>query len=134
MSVPEASTREPPVARLAIASLACALVATGWLVAYLPRPAPLAVPLAFLASAVALLVGALAVLARAESLSWRQLVVVARYSALGTLVVAGIAEFVFLYDGTRGRVLALMSAVLLLAALDVPVIFGFSVAKNAASA
>jgi hypothetical protein len=45
------------------------------------------------------------------------------------VVIAGILEYVFLYDHTPGRELALFSAMLLLFALDVPLMLSYSVAR-----
>ena len=51
------------------------------------------------------------------------------WALLAYLVIAGILEFVFVYDRTPGRQLALFTVLLSLFATDVPVLLAFSVAR-----
>lgn len=47
------------------------------------------------------------------------------------LVIAGMLEFVFVLDHTPGRLLVLLTLMLLVFAIDVPLLLGFSVARYA---
>jgi hypothetical protein len=45
------------------------------------------------------------------------------------VIIAGMLEFTFIYDGTRGGLLAVMTMSLLLFTLNVPVLLAFTVAR-----
>jgi len=51
------------------------------------------------------------------------------WALLAYVVIAGILEYVFIYDHTPARELALFSGMLVLFALDVPLMLSYSVAR-----
>ena len=61
--------------------------------------------------------------------AWHTFFVVAKWALLAYAVIAGILEYVFVYDGTRGGMLVLLTLSLFIFAVDIPVLFGFSVAR-----
>ena len=121
--------RLPPVTELGAASLACVVVAVVFTVSYLPKHAPLAVPAAFLAAAVALLALNAALLARVRPFAWWRFFQVGRWALLAYATIAGTLEYTFVYDHTRGTLLALMTAMLAVVAVDVPLLLAFTVAR-----
>jgi hypothetical protein len=106
--------RTPP--GTALASLACAAAGVIVVASYVPRRAPLPAPLVLV-----VLAGVFCAAA-----AWRGRTLVARNIARPTLVAAAVAvaflELVFAYDGTRGAPLALLTAALVLVALDLPLL------------
>jgi hypothetical protein len=121
--------RVPPVTQLGAASMA--FVAAGVIVvaAYLPKHAPLAAPIACLAVAASLLVLNLVLIGRAPGFArWRFLQVM-RWGLLAYAVVAGMLEYTFLYDHTRGAMLAVMTCMLVLFMVNVPLLMAFTVAR-----
>ncbi len=121
--------RLPPVGPVAVASIAVVVAGGVYLAAYLPRHAPLGPAFAFLGVAVALLVGNVVVLARVRPFAWRRFFVVARWALLGYLVFAGLLEYVFVLDGTRGGLLAVLTLMLAVYAVDIPMLLAYSVAR-----
>ncbi|MCU1494942.1 MAG: hypothetical protein JWO62_2706 [Acidimicrobiaceae bacterium] len=121
--------RLPPIG--AVAGLTTAVVVAGgiYLAAHLPTPAPLAPAVALLAAAGALLLGNLVMLARVPGFAWGRFFLVARWALLGYLIVAGMLEYVFLLDHTRGAILAVLSAMLAIFAVNVPLLLAYSVAR-----
>lgn len=124
-----AERRLPPVTEIAAASLGCVVVGVIYLAAYLPRRAPLGVALAFLALAAALLLANAVLLGRVRAFAWRRFFQVGRWAALAYALIAGTLEYTFLYDHTRGALLAVMTAMLVLFALNVPLLLAFTVAR-----
>jgi hypothetical protein len=120
----------PPVTQLGAASLAS--VATGVIVlaSYLPKHAPLAIPVACLAVAAALLATNLFLLSRIPEFAWWRFREVFRWGLLAYLVISGMLEYTFLYDHTRGAVLAVMTAMLVLFATNVPLLLAYTVAVH----
>jgi hypothetical protein len=123
-------TTRSPVVVCTIGSIVCALVSVGIIVAYMPRPVPLAWSWGFLGAAAVLLLAALVSLLRRRSFAWRRFFIVARWVLLLTLVYAGMLEYVFVHDGGRGKPLIIMTILLLLTAIDIPILWAFSVARH----
>jgi hypothetical protein len=122
-------TRSPVVA-CAISSLVCAFLGIGMIAAYLPDAPPLAWPAGFLVASAVLLLAALAFLARRRPFAWRLFFAVARWVTLVTAIFSAMAVYIFVADGTSGTTLAIMAAVLVLSAIDIPLLIGFSVARH----
>jgi hypothetical protein len=119
----------PPVARLA--TLTLVLIVTGgvYMAAQIGRSVTLVPPLVLAIAAALLLLVNLVMLARIKEFAWDKFFQVFGWTLLAYLTIAGILEFVFVYDHTPGRQLALFSAMLVMFAVDVPVLLGFSVAR-----
>ncbi len=119
----------PPVARLATATLALTVAGGVVMAAQYGRTSELAVPTALAGAGALVLLVNLFLLARVKAFAWSMFFRVFGWALLAYLVIAGILEFVFIYDHTPGHQLALFSAMLLLFAVDVPVLLSFSVAR-----
>jgi hypothetical protein len=119
----------PPVIPIAISTLVL-IVAGGVLVAaQYGRPPKLTVPTILLvAAAVLLIVNAILVL-RIKEFARPVFLRVLGWALLAYGVIAGILEYAFVYDHTPGKELALFSALLLLFAIDVPLMLSYSVAR-----
>jgi hypothetical protein len=82
-----------------------------------------------LAASVLLLAGNLAALARVPDFNWGLFLSVARWAALAYGVIAGMLEYVFVNDGTRGGVLVVLTLSLVVYAIHVPLLIGYTVAR-----
>ena len=71
----------------------------------------------------------LILLSRIRAFAWPTFFRVFGWALLAYLVIAGILEFVFVYDHTPGGQLVLLSIMLALFAVDVPLLLAFSVAR-----
>lgn len=126
---PFASRKMPPVAGISMAVLALVMAGGIYLAAYLPRHPSLAPAVGLLVAAAVLLVVNLFQLARLREFAWPRFFQVAGWALAAYVVIAGMIEFAFVYDGTRGSTLVVMTAMLLVFALDIPLLLGFSVAR-----
>ena len=118
----------PPVSEIGIAALILVVVGGIYLSSY-PRGASLLLPAVLaVVAALLVLVGAV-VLVRSKTLASETFVRVGKWSLLVYFIVAGMLEYVFVFDGTRGRTLIVLSAMLLIFALDVPMIIAYTVAR-----
>ena len=93
------------------------------------RPLHYTVPTVLLGAAALLLVVNAVLLARIKAFAWPVFFRVLGWALLAYLVIGGILEFVFIYDHTPAHLLALFSGMLLLFALDVPLMLSYSVAR-----
>jgi hypothetical protein len=119
----------PPVARLATVTLALVVAGGIWMAAHYGHQATL-VPAVVLAAAggLVLLVNVV-LLWRIPSFAWDVFFRVFGWALLGYLVIAGILEYVFIFDHTPSRQLTLFSVMLALFAVNVPILLAFSVAR-----
>lgn len=127
---PAAARTLPPVAPIAVVTMAIIVIGGITMASRLPSP-PLPLLIGLLAAAAVLLAVNLVLLSRLRDFPWRPFFTVAKWSALAYLVMYGMLEFTFIYDKVPGSVLAVLTLMLLVIAIDVPVLFGFTVARYA---
>jgi hypothetical protein len=123
--------RLPPVAEIAVAAMALIIIGGITLASRLPRPAPLPLLVALLAAAAVLVLADVVLLARLREFAWPVFFQVAKWSLLAYSVMYGILEFTFIYDHVAGSTLVVLTLMLVVIAVDVPLLFGFSVARYA---
>lgn len=121
--------RLPPVAELAVATMVLVIVSGIEIAAFLPRTPPLGLPIVLLGLAVGLLVANGVLLSRLRDFAWDSFVLVGKWTLLAYIVIAGILEYVFILDHTPGEILILLTVALAVYAIDIPVLFAFSVAR-----
>ncbi|MGC2191397.1 MAG: hypothetical protein WA751_03575 [Candidatus Dormiibacterota bacterium] len=120
----------PPVVETAVGSIALVIAGGIFLAAYLPRQAPLPIPVALISLAAVLLLAAVVMLTRIGEFAWDRFFQVSGWALAAYVVIAGMLEYVLLVDQTRGALLLLMTITLTIFALDIPIILGFSVARH----
>ncbi|MCL4422559.1 MAG: hypothetical protein M1115_05235 [Actinobacteria bacterium] len=121
--------RLPPVAELAVASVALMLSGGVYLAAHLPRHPPLGPAAGLLASGGAVTIVAMVLLSRIRPFAWGAFFLVARWALLAYAVIAGLLAFVFIYDHTQGATLVVLVLTLVVFAIDVPMVIAFTVAR-----
>ena len=119
----------PPVARLATLTLALVVAGGIYMAAQIGHPATLVPPVVLAIAAGLVLLVNLALLARIKAFAWNKFFQVFRWASVAYLVIAGILEYVFIYDHTPASQLTLFSVMLTMFAIDVPLLLGFSVAR-----
>ena len=119
----------PPVMQVGVAALICVVAGGIYLAAHLPRTAPLGPALGLLVAAGLLLGWNALALRRASAFAWHTFLVVGFWTLLAYVVIAGMLEYVFVLDHTRGSLLVVLSLMLLCFAVDVPMMLAFSVAR-----
>lgn len=123
----------PPVTEIAVATLTLIVIGGIYLAANMPGHVSLAPAIVLLGLAAVLLIANLVMLARAQGFAWGRFSQVGRWTLLAYVVVAGMLEYVFVYDGVRGGTLATLTGMLIVFALDVPLVISFTVARFAGS-
>jgi peptidoglycan/LPS O-acetylase OafA/YrhL len=128
-AIPPAERRLPPVAELAVVVLGLVVIGGIYLAAHLPRHAPRALPIGLLVAACALLFGNAVALSRVRDFAGDRFFQVGGWALLAYVVIAGMLEYVFVLDQTRGAQLVVLTLMLIVFAVDVPMLFAFSVAR-----
>jgi drug/metabolite transporter (DMT)-like permease len=121
--------RLPPVTALGMLSLGLVLVAGIYLSAHLPEHVSLGPAIALLAASAVVLAGNLIALSRVEGFHWARFFAVARWALLAYSIISAMIEYVFLRNHTSGGPLVLMTLSLVVFAVNVPVLIGFTVAR-----
>jgi hypothetical protein len=121
--------RLPPVTQLGMVSLALIVAGGIYLSAHLPRHVPLGPAVALLAASAMLLVVNLLLLTRVEGFAWARFTDVAKWALLAYAITAGLIEYSFLQSGLRGGALVVLSLSLVVYAVHVPMLIGFTVAR-----
>jgi hypothetical protein len=121
--------RLPPVTGISVATLIAVVIGGICVAVYLPDQAPLWLPILFLGVAGALLVLNVILLVRLREFAWDRFFLVGKWALVAYLVIGGMLEYVFVADHTPRNLLVLLSSMLLVFAIDVPLLFAFSVAR-----
>ncbi|MDX6580460.1 MAG: hypothetical protein QOJ47_2009 [Gaiellales bacterium] len=121
--------RLPPVTEIGAASMIAIAAGVIYLASYLPKHAPLGVAVALLVVAAALQLTNAFLLLRLKDFAWERFFQVGGWALLAYAVIAGMIEFAFVFDKTRGAQLVVMTLMLALFMLNVPVLIAFTVAR-----
>lgn len=119
----------PPVAEIAVASVAVMLVGGIDLAARVPGRPSVVVPAVFVGAGAILTLVDMVVLSRIRPFAWPVFFLVLRWALLAYLVIAGLLEYVFVFDHTPAAALAVLTGTLVVFAVDVPTILAFTVAR-----
>jgi type III secretory pathway component EscS len=121
--------RLPPVTEIGAASMVAIAVGLIYNASYLPKHAQTSVAVAILVVAAALQLVNAFLLSRLREFAWARFRQVAAWSLLAYAVIAGMIEYAFVYDHTRGTQLVILTLMLALFMLNVPVLIAFTVAR-----
>ncbi len=128
----DGGTRErplPPVTQLGVAALVLVIAAGIYLAAETGRHPSLVPAIVALVVAAALVLTAATLLARVRDFAWGKFRMVFGWALLEYAVIAGMLVYIFVRDSTPAGTLGLFIAALVIFAVDIPLVFGFSVAR-----
>jgi hypothetical protein len=121
----------PPVTQVGMASLALIVAGGIYLSAHIPSHVPLTPAVILLAASAALMAGNLFSLTRVRGFAWERFFQVAKWSLLAYAIIAGMIEYVFLQNHLHGGTLVVLTLSLVVFAIHVPMLIGFTVARYA---
>ena len=121
--------RLPPVTQVGMASLALIVAGGIYLASHIPNDVPLAPAVVLLVLSAALLAGNIVVLSRVEDFAWDRFVDVGKWALLAYSIIAGTIEYTFLRNHLSGGPLVVLSLSLVVFAVHVPMLIGFTVAR-----
>jgi hypothetical protein len=121
--------RLPPVTQIGMLSLALIVAGGIYLSANIPGDVPLAPAVVLLALSAALLLGNLLALSRVPDFPWGRFLEVAKWALLAYAITAGMIEYAFLRNDLSGGPLVVLTLSLVVYAVHVPMLIGFTVAR-----
>jgi len=119
----------PPVTQIAVVSFALVIASGIWIASHLPRHVPIAPSVVLLVLSGLLVATNVLLLARVPDFAWDRFFAVAKWSLLAYLIISALLEFVFVHDGTRGGELVVLTLSLVIFAVHVPLLIGYTVAR-----
>jgi hypothetical protein len=119
----------PPVTQIAMVSLALVVAGGIYLSSHLPQHVSLGPAIALLAASALLLAGNLVALSRVKEFAWNRFFEVAKWALLAYALIAGMIEYSFLRNHLRGGPLVVLTLSLVVFAVHVPTLIGFTVAR-----
>jgi hypothetical protein len=128
-AVRPADIPRPPIWQAGIAALALVVISVVYLAAYLPGKPNTVPAYVLLGAATVLVLAQLVLIGGLSDFSRSSFRVVAGWSLLAYIVIAGMIEYVLLRNHTSGEELALLTWGLVLFAVNVPLQLGFGVAR-----
>ncbi len=121
--------RLPPVTQVGMASLALIVAAGIYLSAHLPEHVSIAPAVVLVALSALLLAANLLALARVKDFPWDRFASIAKWALLAYIVVAGMIEYSFVRNHVSGAPLVVLTLALIIFAVHVPTLIGFTVAR-----
>jgi energy-coupling factor transporter transmembrane protein EcfT len=119
----------PPISELSVLALAIVVAGGVFLAAHLPKHTTLVPTTVAVVLAGAIVLVNLFLLRQIKEFDWKVFTTVAKWTLLAYGLIAGALEYIFIKDGSRGSVLAVMTATLIIFAINLPIHFGFTVAR-----
>ena len=119
----------PVIASIVITIISC-ILAAGTIIAYIPEPAPMWGAIMWVCIAAVLTIITVVLILKKRPFTRKLFFKVAKWVFLYILVLSGMGEYVIVFDGTRGEPLVVMTIILLLFLVNIPMLWGFSVARH----
>ena len=129
MVMPSMGRNFPPITELAVATMVLVITGGTYIAGHIPNDVPLLLPTILAIAAAALLVVNLYLVSTLKQFAWGVFKQVFGWSLVGYGVIAGLLIFVFLRDDIPGDVLTFLIAMLVIFAINIPLLFAFSVAR-----
>jgi len=121
----------PPVSEISVAVLTLVIAGGVYLASHLPQHVSLTPTVVCIVISALLVVTNVYLINTIPNFAWGTFFLVAKWTLLAYVVIAGTLEYIFIKDGVRGSVLAIMTSTLVLFAVNLPIHFGFTVARYA---
>ena len=123
-------TTTSPVVVCIVGTIVSCILAAGIIIAHIPEPAPLWGSVLWVCIAAALTVASVILILRKKPFARKLFFKVAKWVFLYIVVLSGMGKYVIIFDGTRGEPLVIMTIILLLFLVNIPMLWGFSVARH----
>jgi hypothetical protein len=119
----------PPVTQIAVVSFALIVASGIWIASHLPKHVPIGPSVVLISLSALLVVTNVVLLVRVRGFDWDRFFGVAKWSLLAYAVISGLLLYVFIHDGTRGAELVVLTLSLVIFAVHVPLLIGYTVAR-----
>lgn len=129
MVMPSTGRKLPPISEIAVVVMVLVVTGGTFIAAHIPDDVPLLIPTLLAIAAALLLVYNLYLLSTIKPFAWGVFRQVFGWSLAGYGVISALLMFVFLRDDIPGDVMTFLIAMLVIYAVNIPLLFAFSVAR-----
>jgi hypothetical protein len=119
----------PPFTELGMLSLALIVIGGIYLSSHIPQHVSLGLPIVLLIASAAVMIVNLGLLRRVPGFAWPRFYQVGKWALAAYLFTAAMIEYAFLRDHLKGGALVILTLSLLVYAVQVPALIGFTVAR-----
>jgi hypothetical protein len=123
-------TKSSPIIASIIGTVISCILAAGIIIAHIPEPAPMWGSVMWVCIAAVLTIATIVLILRKKPFARKLFFKVAKWVFLYILILTGMGEYVIVFDGTRGESLVVITIILLLFLVNIPMLWGFSVARH----
>ena len=123
-------TSTSPVVVCITGTIISCILAAGIIISRMPGPAPMWGSVMWMCIAIVLTLVSIVLIIRKKPFARKLFFKVAKWVFLYILVLTGVGEYVLVFDGVRGETLVVMTTILLLFLVNIPMLWGFSVARH----
>lgn len=124
-----AKRRDSPVLLLGSGSLLLIVIGGIYQVSHLPRSVPLTLPWILVIAAFLLLLAVAVCIRTISDFAWTRFLTVGKWTLVAYGVTAGMLEYVFIRNDTRGASLVVLSLSIVVYWLTVPTLIAYTVAR-----
>ncbi len=121
----------PPIAELALATIALTVVGGIYMATHRPKHFSLAFPIADVIVCGALVVANVVLLSRIKPFAWRTFFLVGKWALLAYAVISGMLVYTFARNHTPAGPMTVLALMLVIWAVDIPMLLAFTVARYA---
>lgn len=129
MVMPETERKFPPISEISIVTLVLIVTGGTFIAGHIPNEVPLLLPTILAAASALLLLVNVYLTATLKDFAWGIFKLVFAWSLAAYGVIAGLLMFVFLRDDIPGDVMTFLVVMLIIYAINIPLLFAFSVAR-----
>jgi hypothetical protein len=129
MVMPNTGRKLPPISEIAIVTMALVVIGGTYIAAYIPDDVPLVLPTILAVAAALLLAVNVYLTSTLNPFAWGVFRQVFGWSLVGYGVISALLMFVFIRDDIPGDVMTFLIAMLVIFAVNIPLLFAFSVAR-----
>jgi hypothetical protein len=129
MVMPSTGRKFPPISELSIVTMILVVVGGTFIAAHIPKEVPLLLPTILAIAAAVVLVLNLYLTASLKDFAWPVFKLVFAWALAAYAVIAALLMFVFLRDDIPSDVMTFLIAMLIIYAVNIPLLLAFSVAR-----
>jgi hypothetical protein len=123
-------TTTSPIVIFLTASVISCILSVGIMISRIPGPVPLWGSVLWLCIAAALTTASAILILMKKPFAPKVFFKIAKWTFLYFLVISSMGEYVIIFNGTRGSTLVVMTITILLFLVNIPMLWGFSVARH----
>jgi hypothetical protein len=125
------SRKLPPISEIAILVIALTVVGGVYMAAHLPKHFSLVFPIVDVVVCGALVAASVVLLAGTKGFAWRTFFLVVKWALVAYTVISGMLVYVFARDPTPAGPMTVLALMLVIWAVDIPMLLAFTVARYA---